>query len=451
MTFASFKIPDLTFKELSSGRSGGATILQLQAALYSKNILLFRAILSSAISTGHPQASSVRKAYDLLSEIQRQDPASVRRVLTHPAVSVWLCETSRSLNTGNFFAGRCEPERALALAAAGAVRAGFDCSIDMITDDGTVTLPSLGRATLNARPESRFRVRMHVDRRKAQVRGGHRTVTLPSDLHTDTPGWQGLRLLRATTHGKRLELLLDDLDDYRLPGVSKMDRLGEAACARLQLSLADAWRILVRDHHETAAAIGGMIKVLTPLKASSGSQLSATFSQALGCTALTIPDDGLTMAVTLVHELQHTKLYSLTDIVVLTEDNPTNLYYAPWRDDPRPLDALLQGSYAHLGLTSFWWQRRRYTFGEERLRADIEFARWRSASLTATSVLLESGGLTPAGVAFASNMHATLSAYDNEPVPPCALTAAQDLIMDHRARWETSHGRTQSQRSTEST
>ncbi|MGJ5802166.1 HEXXH motif domain-containing protein [Streptomyces europaeiscabiei] len=444
MAFSSFRIPAITFMKLASGGSGTTAIRQLRSSQYSKNILFLRAILSSAIATYHPQATSVRNAYDLLSKIQRQDPASVEYVLTYPAVGVWLWETSRTLNTGNYLAGRCELERAMTLAAAVAVRAGFNCSVDMTTDDGTVMLPSLGRATLTERSRSRFQVRMHVGPDGVQLHDGRHTVALTSDPHTDTPGWQGLRLLSTTAHRKRLELLLDDLDEYRLPQMDREERLDEPACVRLREHLAGAWEMLVRDHHETAAEIGSMVKVLTPLRASSGSQLSATFSQALGCTALTIPDDGLTMAVTLVHELQHTKLYALTNLVVLTQGDPADRYYAPWRDDPRPVDALLQGAYAHLGLTSFWRQRRRCDTGEERLRADIQFARWRSASLTATDTLLASGGLTPAGVVFVSHMQATLNAWNNEPVPPSALAAARDLGSEHRVRWETAHGLAQS-------
>ncbi|MEV6395441.1 HEXXH motif-containing putative peptide modification protein [Streptomyces sp. NPDC051907] len=183
-----------------------------------------------------------------------------------------------------------------------------------------------------------------------------------------------------------------------------------------------------------------MISVLTPLTSSSGSHLSATFSEASGCTALTIPDDSLMMAVTLVHELQHAKLYSLIDLLALTQGESSERHYAPWRDDPRPIDALLQGAYAHLGLTAFWRRRRRTETGGERLQAEVQFARWRSASLTAVDTLLASGGLTPAGVVFVSTMRETLSAWNTEPVAPSALSTALDLNIEHRARWEAAHG-----------
>jgi HEXXH motif-containing protein len=46
-----------------------------------------------------------------------------------------------------------------------------------------------------------------------------------------------------------------------------------------------------------------------------------------------------------VHEVQHLKLAALLDIVTLTMPGEHDRYYAPWRDDPRPLSGLLQGTY----------------------------------------------------------------------------------------------------------
>src|SRR5581483_603165 len=59
-------------------------------------------------------------------------------------------------------------------------------------------------------------------------------------------------------------------------------------------------------------------------------------------------------AVTLAHELQHLKLGALLDIVTLALPDDGRRYYAPWRDDPRPLGGLLQGAYAYFGVSGFW-------------------------------------------------------------------------------------------------
>ena len=87
------------------------------------------------------------------------------------------------------------------------------------------------------------------------------------------------------------------------------------------------------------------------------------------------PPDPETCACTLTHELQHVKLCAVLDIVRLTvPDDGRRRYYAPWRDDPRPVAGLLQGAYALVGVTEFWRRRRQLAAGAAQLRADGEFA-----------------------------------------------------------------------------
>ena len=69
--------------------------------------------------------------------------------------------------------------------------------------------------------------------------------------------------------------------------------------------------------------------------------------------------------------------------------------YAPWRQDPRPAGGLLQGVYAHLGIVRFWHaQRQAETDPDDILRAQVQFARWRSAIDQAIETLLRTGCLT---------------------------------------------------------
>lgn len=44
-------------------------------------------------------------------------------------------------------------------------------------------------------------------------------------------------------------------------------------------------------------------------------------------------------------------------MVTLTVPDDGQRFYAPWRDDARPVSGLLQGAYAYLGLSRFWRQR----------------------------------------------------------------------------------------------
>ena len=54
--------------------------------------------------------------------------------------------------------------------------------------------------------------------------------------------------------------------------------------------------------------------------------------------------DAPALAAALVHEVQHSKLNAVIDIVPLVRPGVGHRrYYAPWRDDPRPPAGLLQG------------------------------------------------------------------------------------------------------------
>ena len=59
------------------------------------------------------------------------------------------------------------------------------------------------------------------------------------------------------------------------------------------------------------------------------------------------------LASVLVHECQHAKLNAVLDLIPLSRPDQAR-YYAPWREDPRPLGGLLHGAYAYLGVSDFW-------------------------------------------------------------------------------------------------
>ncbi|MEO3863072.1 HEXXH motif-containing putative peptide modification protein [Acrocarpospora sp. B8E8] len=122
-------------------------------------------------------------------------------------------------------------------------------------------------------------------------------------------------------------------------------------------------------------------------------------------------------------------------MVQLTVVPHHDLYYAPWRDDPRPVYGLLQGTYAFLGLTSFWRRQRLIEPISEQARAHTEFARWREAAYAATASLLDGKGLTPVGRDFVSVIRSTLEEWLTEPVPAAALNQARAAAIRHRREW----------------
>ncbi|GAA2146609.1 aKG-HExxH-type peptide beta-hydroxylase [Actinomadura napierensis] len=202
--------------------------------------------------------------------------------------------------------------------------------------------------------------------------------------------------------------------------------------------LAGAWRILVTRHRPLAEELTVGLRTVVPLRRVPGTVVvSATSPAAFGAVATSLPTDDVTTAETLIHEFQHVKLGAVLDMLLLVRPEAAARahYYAPWRDDPRPLVGLLQGAYAYLGVARFW---RRERFAVPSLNGHIEFARRRVEAHQTTGTLLASEGLTDDGVEFVSLMRGQLAAWLSEPVPERALRRAAMLSAAHRSRWRPS-------------
>ncbi len=102
-----------------------------------------------------------------------------------------------------------------------------------------------------------------------------------------------------------------------------------------------------------AQAVAQLVRVIVPLERPSEGERSSSSPETFGAIALSRPRNATSLAVTLIHELQHLKLSAVIDLVMLTRPDDGRRYYAPWRDDPRPVSGLLQGAYAYLGISGF--------------------------------------------------------------------------------------------------
>ena len=99
---------------------------------------------------------------------------------------------------------------------------------------------------------------------------------------------------------------------------------------------------------------------------------------------------------------------------------------------------MLQGAYAHLGVTDYWRVRRHRLAGDAALDADERFARWRMLTAEAIETLAGSGALTAPGARFVAGMRATVEPWLDEPVSDGAARAAAQWAAERRARWERS-------------
>jgi hypothetical protein len=125
--------------------------------------------------------------------------------------------------------------------------------------------------------------------------------------------------------------------------------------------------------------------------------------------------------------------------VDLFEDEGATLFYAPWRDDPRPLQGLFQGVFAFFGVAGFWRRRRHAANAGEGELAHFEFALWRQQVWRTLRELRARPELTDLGRRFLDGVGTTLEAWQSEPVAQHLVARADAVAADHRAGWRIHH------------
>ncbi|MEE1789067.1 HEXXH motif-containing putative peptide modification protein [Streptomyces sp. SP17BM10] len=204
--------------------------------------------------------------------------------------------------------------------------------------------------------------------------------------------------------GLRWAPVIDHVGPWRVDyGRPPAGPLTSAELGEWRARLAAAWAVLVRRHRLHAEAVAACVTTIVPLRAAPGGEaVSAAARRAYGAVAASLPDDPVLLALALVHEFLHVQLGALLDLVPLHRPNGAAVYHAPWRPDLRPVGALLQGTYAHLGVADFW--RAEALAGVGRERAEREYERWRAHTLSAGETLLASGELTDYGLEFTAEV-----------------------------------------------
>ncbi|MGW0798662.1 aKG-HExxH-type peptide beta-hydroxylase [Streptomyces sp. NPDC002692] len=429
-------LPSAALAELARGEGGPATVDLLLEAERSRRLLLLR-MLDDAMDPG--------PAWDLLSEAQRRSPSVVDELLMYPQTGMWLATALRRLRGS---VPQDEPPLWVvlghfsALAAVAALRAELDFSIEVPVRHGRVPLPTLGCAVLpTTEPWTTATVRARGGH--AVVRTADVTIGVPTVPGPAGPGWHEVRRLAVGPAGRRLDVALDDLDPYRTyPQPTEPRPLSEEAVRQWRQELERAWGVLLRELPETAEAMRRGVFSLTPTPARERFRpRSVTSGDAFGGIEASEPDDAVQLAVTLVHEFQHTKLGGLLHLAPLLTDSAdagTELWYAPWRDDPRPLDGLLQGIYAFMGITRFWRAHREHA-DTHRAIAHFEFALWRSHVATALEQVHRHPRRTPLGAGLLDTLRGHCAQWLREPVPEEQLALARLCAADHAARWRVHH------------
>ncbi|MFI6103600.1 aKG-HExxH-type peptide beta-hydroxylase [Streptomyces sp. NPDC051310] len=212
--------------------------------------------------------------------------------------------------------------------------------------------------------------------------------------------------------GLRLTLRIDDRGPYReAHGEPVPGPLGPGELRRWEDALGAAWRVLAHRHPWYAQAVAAGLTTLVPLRPRpDGTGVSSAVRRGYGAVGLSLPPDPERLALALVHEFLHVQLGALLDLVPLHGPDSGARYHAPWRPDPRPAGALLQGTYAHLGVSDFWRvERGRY--------AREQYAHWRERTLEAAGTLLDCGELTADGREFVAELRREIAGWGGGAAP----------------------------------
>ena len=431
-------IPQAHFDALAAGYGDAASVAYLNEAQRSVRRALLR-LLRQRVS--QEAGGTFAGGWNLLTRLDKSAPAVVDEVLAHPYVRAWAERCLRLPRVMPADAGHLA-----SIAAAAAIRSGTLAELDVPVAGGYVHLPALGRlrvgdvgdsatATLATLGEGAFEVRAasgkwHVEPGRAVV---YRGDDLPVAPEADRD-WQPVRELRAGGFAVRLE----DTDPYRdchqWPVAGRLTA-GEAAAWQDQFE--EAWRLIEHAYPRYAPGVAAALTTLLPLANDvAGREISAAARQAFGAVAAARPAGGADLALLIIHEFQHVKLGALTDMFDLCDRSDQRAFFAPWREDPRPLGALLQGTYAHIAVTDYWRGRRHMVTGPDALAAAELFARWRMMTAEAIETLAGSGALTPLGARFVDGMRATVQPWLDEPVPDAAAAAARRWAAGRREAWQ---------------
>ncbi|MGW6058797.1 HEXXH motif domain-containing protein [Streptomyces sp. NPDC055189] len=438
------------FHDLARGEGGRAVVEELLAAERSRRMLLLRALHDGLAGNGPPARSgaaiSYGEAWSLLERAQRTAPDDFDDVLMSPNTGMWLSLVLRRIRGASMedaplwvVAGHVS-----ALAAAAGTRAGLDFSVAVPVSRGIVFLPTLGCAEIEAtEPWSTARVEARDGR--LRITGEHGTVLVGPGVEHSAPGWHAVRRVTLGTARPHLRVALEELDPYRtFPRPSEPLLLSAADAKAWQVMLTDAWEILLRDEPESAEAMRAGLMSVTPTPARERFRPhSVTAGDAFGGVMASRPDDAAQLAATLVHEFQHIKLGSLMRLrplnVSASSAGSEELFYAPWRDDPRPLGGLLQGIYAFAGVARFWRTHRHSADAAHASLAHFEFALWRTQVWSTVNLVRTHERLTPLGRRLLDTLRERCAAWLDEAVPDAELRLAREVAAGHRARWRAHH------------
>jgi uncharacterized protein len=381
-------LPEEAFELLSAGSGDAAAMVSLADAYWSVVRALVAQVASDLDGKGGNLRRAANEGWQLLDELEANQPEVVREVLTYPYVQAWAMRCLRPARSADFDLDRAY---LAGLAAAAALRAGMDIELVLPVRKGSIYLPAIGAFAVEPGGGPTSVVRISPPRLTS--RDGVR-------------GWQTVRRVTAAS----MSVTVEDIDPFRdCRAWTPAARLAPTTWQRWRQALAAAARQLADEVPAYAAVMGAGLRSVVPMHpAAAGSRRSGTARDAFGALALALPYHVDLLGELLVHEMQHVKLTALCDLFDLFDRSDATLFPVPWRQDDRPVEGLLHGTYAHLAIADLWWARSTRTPGGQARQLFLMYRSWAEKGIDA---LLSTSALTANGRRFVNGMASTVEAW----------------------------------------
>jgi uncharacterized protein len=381
--------------EIGRGYGTEAAVTYLADAELSITRVLLAAVADAATGQG-----DIPVGWRLLSDLDRVAPDAVRSVLAHPYVRPWAV---RCLDKT---AGAAPTELAYlcSLAAAAAVGAGAQADFPVPVHRGRVHLPTVGTVEV---PDAKGTAVVAVSGESFTVRAGDDVIHVGPGDSPPAAGWRPATWL--TIDGVRV--LLEDHDPNRdCHQWTPSDPLDDDARRAWAESLAAAWQLIQDEAPAYLPGLRAGLKAVVPLQADPTGQLRAsTARHAFGAIGAA-PASPEALAVMLVHEFQHGKLGAILDLYDLFDDGYRSMLRVGWREDPRPIEGVIQGTYAHLAVADIW-RGRSMRQGPDGPPAYATYRQYRDWTVAGIDALRQTCALTPAGDRIVDRMADTVTAW----------------------------------------
>lgn len=439
-------LPHTVFHEICAGPASPDTIKLMRTTQYSRRKLQLRALIS--LASANPASigplTEVAEVWHLLVTTERQAPDIVEEVLMYPTVGSWLTRMVHRLSTGEQAATPLWTELGYlhSTVAAAAIRAAIPMSITVPVLHGAVNLPTVGHIRLPvAFPLGT--AQLVTDRNVVRLQDPSFDVTLPADLTEPTTDYQPTRTHMSEDVGRVLRLRIEDTDPYRAFTTPRRPRrLSSLDIADWTKLIDEAWHVLSMAHGRSTEEISAGLTTIIPTSPHDD-LLAASSPSGFGGMMLSANESPATMAELIVHELQHSKLNALLDLVTLLDEPGEATEYAPWREDPRPPIGLLHGIYAFTSAVEFHRVQRRHGSSSDTRRANYLFAHRRAQVREAINVARRLHGLTDLGQEFVDIVADRIDVCERDPVDADVLSTVKAMTADHRATWRMRHHQVQ--------